>query len=371
MRVGRRGARGDRGVSPVVGSVLLVAIAILLASALVYGFLSLGEEREPQPDVALDLEAADDGVVHRLVHEQGDRLDGEQVTLRGAADPDALGESALTAGGRVELYAVDSEIEVVYTGDHGTTYLLGTFEAERRVPAPDEGCDWVDSETSGGSDDATVDGIVVDCTVDTDGVITVRNDGVVIGDTTSGAKNLDADDARVYGDVAVEKDVNLQDGTVTGSVTARTEQVKLGNGTVEGAVDAAKLVELADGSSAGGDVTSDTKGVKVLDSEVDGSITAVEDVKVDAGTVEGPIETANEIEVIAGSSVDGDLASDDDQVKVLNSEVSGAVVTEGNVKLDGATVEGDVYVGGSFDCTDSTVDGQDCDAYSPKDPDDY
>jgi len=52
---------------------------------------------------------------------------------------------------------------------------------------------------------------------------------------------------------------------------------------------------------------------------------------------------------------------------------SSANVSNGShpdVKFDNATVREDVYVeDAEFDCTDSTIAGQNCSKYSPKDPD--
>ena len=42
-----------------------------------------------------------------------------------------------------------------------------------------------------------------------------------------------------------------------------------------------------------------------------------------------------------------------------------------DVKITDSTIGDDVYVGGSFDCSSSTIDGEDCDDYSPADEDDY
>jgi len=135
---------------------------------------------------------------------------------------------------------------------------------------------------------------------------------------TSNDKLLDADDARIFDSVDVAKDVNLQDGLIAGPVTARTEGAKIDNGTVGGSVTAERTVEVVGGSIVGGDAESETK-----------------------------------------------------PVKVLSSEVSRDVTSSDSVKLQDATVTGDVYVDGTFDRTNPTVNGQDCSACSPKDYDDH
>lgn len=308
-----------RGVSPVIGTVLLVAIVSLLVGVSTVMIFDLTDKREPQPDVVLDREASEDDPIHRLVHKGGDTLDGNKTRVLGVADERTLASEELTAGTGSQIVPVEDEIRVVYEGEHGTTYTLATFEPENTVPYPDEGCEWVETETNGGTDPIKIEGIVVNCDVETAEGIEVQNGGTVIGDTVSDAKDLDGDDATIYGDADVEKVLNLQNGTLTGSATSNTADVKLYNATVGEAVTAKKVVEVTGGSSVDGDVQSETRDVKVLSGSVSGSITA-----------------GNE------------------------------------VKLDNATVTGDAYIDDSdFDCTDSTINGQDCAAYAPKDPDDW
>lgn len=299
---------------------MLVAIVVVLAVVAGGIVLGLTEEREPAPEVTMSLETAGDiPGEHELVHDQGDTLDGDDVRLRGVANDGSLAGTDLSAADSRRVYATDETVEVVWFGEHGASYTLEEFsvDADVTVPPPDEGCGWVGDETNNGTANAKVDGIVVACDVETDKVVELQNGGAIVGDAASRAKLVDLDDSRIYGDVTVEKDVNVQDGTVGGSMTARTETAKVDNATVGGSVRAEKTVEVVNGGSVGGDAESGDKTVKVLDSGVDGSITADE-----------------------------------------------------QVKLDDATVGGDVYVDSSdFDCTDSTVGGQDCGEYSPKDPD--
>lgn len=316
-----RCSRG-RGISPVVGIALLTAIVVALSVVTGGIFFSLGQERDPAPGVSMSLEAEDVGPVYLLVHEDGDVLDGERVEIRGIADAGTLAGEEVGAGDRHRIVPTEGTVELVWYGEHGTSYVIweGSVPPEDTISEPDRGCPWVDGESNGGVEDVKVDGIAVDCDVETEKVIEVRNGGVVIGDTSSELKEVDADDAQFYGDVTVETNFNLQDGIVTGAVT------------------------------------SDDL------------------VKIDNGTVGGSIGADNTIEVIDGSSVGGDVASDSDLVKVLSSDVSGSVATDasGSIKLQDATVSGEVYVDAAdFDCADSTIGGQDCGEYTPKDPDEY
>lgn len=309
----------QRGVSPVIGAVLLIAIVTLLVGVSTVMFLNLTDENEPQPNVVLEMEASEDGPIYRLVHEGGDTLDGDKTRVLGAADDQTLDGEELTADTSSRVVPVEDEIRIVYEGEHGTTYTLATFEPEKTVPNPDEGCDWVKAETNGGAEPIKIDGIAVNCDVETTEGIEVQNGGVVIGDTVSGTKDLDGNDATIYGDVDVENVLNLQDGTITGSATSNTADIKVDNATVNGAVTAEKVAE-----------------------------------------------------VTGESSVDGNVQSADKKVKIFSSSVSGSITADEQVKLDDATVDGDVYIDDSnFKCTDSTINGQDCSAYTPEDPDDW
>lgn len=332
-------AGADRAISPVVGVTLLLAVVVAISAVAGAMILGLTTDHDPAPEVHLAVTDGDHAAEHRLVHETGATIDGDQVDLQGALDPDVLAGANLTTGDRRAFYAHQSTITVVWYADTDDSYVLREFEVapDDTVPEPDEGCPWVDAETNDGTDSATVDGIVVDCDVSTDEQVTVKNGGVVIGDTTSDLKDVDADDATFYGDAAIEKVFNLQGGLVTGSVDSATMDVKLDNATVGGDATADEVVELQGASVVEGDATSETNAVKVLDN----------------------------------STVEGDAISDADQVKVTDGTVAGDVYG-GSVDLADATVDGHVYVdAANFDCTGSTINGQDCGEYSPKDPDDY
>lgn len=312
----------ERGISPVIGVALLTAIVVALAVVTGGILFSLEQEKNPAPGVSMSLEAEGVGAVHLLVHESGAVFDGDRVELHGAADSEALAGGEVAVGDQHTVAPTDDTVKLVWYGEEDTSYIIweSSVPGDETIPEPDEGCSWVDSESNGGVDDLKIDGIVVNCDVETEKVIDVQNGGIIIGDTNSELKEIDADDAQFYGDVTVENNLNLQDGIVSGSITSNDL------------------------------------------------------VKIDNGTVGGPITADNTIEVISGSSVEGNVASDSELVKVLSSDVSGSIATDGSgsVKLQGATVSGEVYVADSnFDCTDSTIDGQDCSEYTPKNPSDY
>lgn len=304
----------ERAISQVLGVALMVAVVVGLAVVSGVLFFDLAEQRDPQPAATFDVEVEDDGVTHRLVLEGGETLDGDRIRLVDAADSDVFAGETVRSGDETTFYPTDGDVAVVWEGSHGGSHVLGTFEVESTVPEPDKGCPWVDNETNSGSDKLNVDGEVVNCDAETTEDVEVTTSGVIIGDTDSG-KTVDADGAEFYGDVEAETLVNLQDGEIYGSVASN------------------------------------------------------DDVKIDNGTVSESIRADDVIEVVGDSSVGGDVESDTDLVKVDSSTVQGNVVSDGSVKLLNATVEGDVYVdSANFDCTDSTINGQDCDEYTPRDP---
>ncbi|WP_267894694.1 type IV pilin [Halococcoides cellulosivorans] len=303
-----------RALSPVVGDVMLVAVVLVLGAVSAGALFGVAETGDPAPTVTLDLDPIEDRPTTRLRHTHGAVLDGDRLRLRGVADPDAATGRKIAAGDAITVAPVADRIVVVWSGDRDTSHVLSRLAVADPLPVPDRRCGFVDSETNGGVDAITVDGIVVACDVVTDEQVTVQNGGVVIGDAISDAKAFDGDDATVYGDLDVAAVANLQTGTITGDVTSQTADVKLDDATVEGAVNAEKVAEATGGTVVGGDVVSQTADAKVIDSTVEGSVTA-----------------------------------------------------DDTVKLDGATVTGHVYADpADLDCTDSTIAGRDCGAYSPR-----
>mgnify|MGYP000630860267 CR=1 FL=1 len=122
---------GERGVSPAVGVVLLVAIAVVLAAgagALVFG---LTDEQPPAPTAKLSLEPVEGTSEYQLVHESGDRIDGDRVTLRGVADPDTLAGRELTAGRTVSVTPRAETVTVVWRDDSdASSYVLTEFAVD-------------------------------------------------------------------------------------------------------------------------------------------------------------------------------------------------------------------------------------------------
>jgi flagellin-like protein len=122
----------DRALSPVVGTVVLVAIVLVLAAVSAGLVLGLAGEQDPAPQAKFALERADTPGEYRLVHESGDTIDGDRLTLRGVANPDRLSGQELAAGKSVVVEAQSDTIRVVWTEREGTSssYVLSTFASD-------------------------------------------------------------------------------------------------------------------------------------------------------------------------------------------------------------------------------------------------
>jgi len=274
----------ERGVAPVVGVGLLIAIVVTLAAVTLFMLGGLTDQTDPAPQAALDLQIGDGGPSYELVHQGGDKLSEQEgrIVVRGIADPDVLDGGNLSADSSVTVYPVEDTVEVVWYGeDSDESYVLDTFEADPIPAAPDEGCEWVESETSNSTSTLTLDGITVACNIETSLGVKVKNGSTVIGDVNGSGVDVDNSD-------------------VVGAIEAPADDVDLKNASVAGGVDAV-----------------------------------------------------------------GDVSTDD------NTTVEGSIATTGDVDIDGTTVDDHVYVGNSYTCDSSTVNGDDCADYTPRDYDDY
>lgn len=121
----------ERAAVPVVGTVLLVAVTVLLASTVGVVALGLGEQVESeQPTTAFETETSGDRVA--FVHQAGETIDGDQLSVDGGevvSKPETV-----AAGDRVAVQpdAGVDDVALVYEDEAGTTtHLLG----DASVPA--------------------------------------------------------------------------------------------------------------------------------------------------------------------------------------------------------------------------------------------
>jgi len=98
----------DRGVSPVIGVILMVAITVILAAVIGTFVLGLGDSLEQAPQAQLDAQLDGSGNV-QISHNGGDALADSEVVLKvgGVEDTDVLndgdeftvGDTETTSGG--------------------------------------------------------------------------------------------------------------------------------------------------------------------------------------------------------------------------------------------------------------------------------
>jgi len=155
----------SRGLSPVVGTTLLVAIVVLLVGVTSVVIFGAAETQPPAPEASLSLEPIDGSDDYRLHFHSGETLDGDQVKIQGIDDPDTLDGSTLTAGESVTVSPARESIRVVWLEDaaDGASYTLRTFDV-----------DLADSDDGGGSGNG---GSLA--TFSTGGVFTAPSDDIV------------------------------------------------------------------------------------------------------------------------------------------------------------------------------------------------
>lgn len=317
-----RASSGDeRGISPVVGGLVLIGIVILLVSAVFVMVQGFGDGTDPAPQTSIDLEPNGSG--HEIVHRGGETLGSGngRLVVEGVENPDVLRDRILTSGDTVPVNATEEAVEIYWhSGDDEESYTIATFDADpvttddesegdgsESVPSPpaDKDCDWVEERTGDDGEEFEAEagdnfdsGDVVECDrIDE----IVDNEFEVEGNIT------------IIGDVEVSEDVDLSEGTtIVGNVTG-VEEIELES-----------------------------------DIEIYGDVDLVEDFDLENSSVTGDVYTEGSLEL-------------------EDSEFDGTIAAEGEVELEGVTADGAVFTGGAFDCSDSTIDGEPCSEYDERD----
>ncbi len=278
--VGRRWSR--RGVSPVVGVTVIIAIVVLVTSAAGYAIFGLAEETEPAPDVAMELEPTGDGVAYTLRHVSGEDLTGNQTRLTGVADEDALHGERLRAGETIEVVPVGTEVTLLWHGD-GESYTLHTFDVGPDELAFDAGaidnrCDFVEQEMTNNSGDLdlTDEQAVCDVTADVD--------------LDQDDNDLDLDDnSTLVGDIDVDGDVDLDSSTVVGSVASEGNDITITDESViygDVVADTGTNIDIDGESQVDGAVVVDGGSLSLDNVDVDGPVYAdPDDVSCSGSTI--------------------------------------------------------------------------------------
>lgn len=366
MGTWRGDRRGDRGLSPVVGGALGIVVVVLLGTVLASLAFGVAQEQPSPPEAALELEPLEGAPGYRLRHQSGGRIEGEQVALRGVAQPGVLDGHEFSAGDAVIVYPEREDLRLVWYADgNDSSYVIWRGTAGGSTYDVDVLCDWVEDRTSGGSDSITVDR-TVRCDVVTDGSVTV-DDGTVIGLVTSNDSQVTVRNGGwVYEDLTSDDAVDIDDGRVDGEVYSDDGGATLDNSAETGSVNVSGDVTVGTASTVDGDLTSRDGGVSLTGgSSVGGAVAADGSVDVDDVTVDGRVYSGDSGISLDNGAETGTINASGD-VTAAATTIEGDVTSrDGSVSLTDTTVTGEVYVDGSFACTSSSINGQDCSEYTP------
>lgn len=125
----------EDAVSPVIGVILMVAITVILAAVIGAFVLGLGDQVDstaPNAQLEFDGEPDDD---LEVVHNGGDGLVQEEISMAGDADAGDCDDWAsdgetITAGDTCDLPDVDSgdSVSVIWESEGGNSATLATWE---------------------------------------------------------------------------------------------------------------------------------------------------------------------------------------------------------------------------------------------------
>lgn len=127
--------RSERGVVPVLGTILLVAIVIVLAAIVSVFALGLGESvSEPAPATVFDIEEQADGMV-MAAHTAGQSIDRANLQIRGGTIEEA--PAVITAGDRIEILPDSPEVTLVWHGTQNSQTLAQASALDGEVSGTD------------------------------------------------------------------------------------------------------------------------------------------------------------------------------------------------------------------------------------------
>jgi len=109
----------DRGLSPVVGVALLIAIVVAVAAVSAGLILGLAEPNDPAPTATFDIESADAAGEVVIRHAGGDTIDGDRLRIAGVADSDtdAFAGDRVATGTTATVAPTDDDIELVWASE--------------------------------------------------------------------------------------------------------------------------------------------------------------------------------------------------------------------------------------------------------------
>jgi len=125
---------GERAISPVVGVALLIIIAVLLATITGGIIFGVADDKPPAPTAKLDVTPSANGCGFDLVHRGGDRIDGENVEVKGLADRNALAGEQLDASDSVAVNPTQEDLTVIWHApEEDVDHVLANFEVNTSI----------------------------------------------------------------------------------------------------------------------------------------------------------------------------------------------------------------------------------------------
>lgn len=127
----------DRAVSPVIGTILMVAVTVILAAIIGTFMLDLGDGVSASPTASFGFDqdgaAGETNATVSVTHQGGDTLDADKIEVR--VDGNASSTqftSDVAAGSTIDVdisgYTADQEITVVWTSEEsGKSAVLGRY----------------------------------------------------------------------------------------------------------------------------------------------------------------------------------------------------------------------------------------------------
>ncbi|WP_181692455.1 type IV pilin [Natronomonas sp. LN261] len=112
------GSEDERGVSPVIGVILMVAITVILAAVIGTFVLGLGDQTSSAPQASFTCESGD------LVHNGGDELTDSELVVNGGSNSVESGNSPYTAGSTIVTSFVDANTLVWEDPNSDDTQIL-------------------------------------------------------------------------------------------------------------------------------------------------------------------------------------------------------------------------------------------------------
>lgn len=335
---------GERGISVVIGTVLLVAI-VAITMAIIAAALLGGDfyDRSPSADIIYE-EDADGSVLIALTDVRGLSAGNTEIKLENGGSCGYWdGSGTLGKGDATTVEGSDCS-ESLEEGDViqviGAQTLLDTYELRGRYP--DYHCEEFEDEFNDGSQITIENGGVVSCDFSDDGGqldngLEVDNATTIIGKVNVRDNAQLRDGSIIDGSVqsGSSKDVILQDdgeaSTISGDIIGGRNADIDGGGTVEGSVTVTRSIWVRDSGEvegaieAGEDVLLDQNAIVDNDITLTGSSRLVE---VTDATVTGNVHADdNEVLLKGDGIIDGDVTADTVECKD-DSEIHGNITAD-------------------------------------------